>query len=163
MGEARRLCGCVLCVERSLANETKTRPGRGAPGSPTRDPYGDPKSCSSQPSSASQSTTSAESCHRQGKSSGNSPGDPAFYPTFSLSHYSTLQRVNHLRSQGFTPDNNHELRELLRFISNLQAQQAQQSGPFSSNCFVCFILVLIYSIQLASHRKTIQIPILLSL
>ncbi|KAF8499112.1 SNF2 family N-terminal domain-containing protein [Russula emetica] len=39
-----------------------------------------------------------------------------------------IQRANVLRSQGFTPDNNPELQNLLRFISNLQAQQAQQNA-----------------------------------
>ncbi|KAI0252671.1 SNF2 family N-terminal domain-containing protein [Lactifluus subvellereus] len=43
-----------------------------------------------------------------------------------------VQRVNLLRSQGFTPDNNFELRELLRFISGLQAQQAQQNARLIS-------------------------------
>ena len=44
------------------------------------------------------------------------------------SYLNTLQRANQLRSQGFTPDNNQELANLLRFISTLQSQQAQQNG-----------------------------------
>ncbi|KAH9994378.1 P-loop containing nucleoside triphosphate hydrolase protein [Russula vinacea] len=39
-----------------------------------------------------------------------------------------IQRANVLRSQGFTPDNNPELANLIRFITNLQSQQAQQSA-----------------------------------
>ncbi|KAH9964520.1 SNF2 family N-terminal domain-containing protein [Russula dissimulans] len=39
-----------------------------------------------------------------------------------------FHRANVLRSQGFTPDNNQELQHLIRFISNLQNQQAQQNA-----------------------------------
>ncbi|KAH9177014.1 SNF2 family N-terminal domain-containing protein [Lactarius sanguifluus] len=39
-----------------------------------------------------------------------------------------IQRAAALRSQGFTQDNNPELANLLRFISNLQSQQAQQNA-----------------------------------
>ncbi len=53
---------------------------------------------------------------------------PSLY-AYTSSHM-TFQRANVLRSQGFTPDNNPELQNLLRFISNLQTQQAQQNGMF---------------------------------
>jgi hypothetical protein len=57
--------------------------------------------------------------------------NPFLFPLrIYFSSNSTFQRANVLRSQGFTPDNNPELQNLLRFISNLQAQQAQQNGMF---------------------------------
>jgi ATP-dependent helicase STH1/SNF2 len=64
------------------------------------------------------------------------------------SYLDTLQRANSLRSQGFTPDNNQELANLLRFISTLQSQQAQQNGMlyltlcYSTNPLVTARLVL---------------------
>jgi len=56
-----------------------------------------------------------------------SPLTPCAY-TFH-SHFK-IQRAHHLRAQGFTAENNQELQNLLRFISNLQTQQAQQNGAF---------------------------------
>src|SRR6266702_1994956 len=55
---------------------------------------------------------------------------PVYLLPFKSLH--TLQRAALLRSQGFTQDNNQELANLLRFISNLQSQQAQQNGMFLS-------------------------------
>ena len=45
-------------------------------------------------------------------------------------HILKIQRAHHLRAQGFTAENNQELQNLLRFISNLQTQHAQQNGVF---------------------------------
>ncbi|KAI9512303.1 SNF2 family N-terminal domain-containing protein [Russula earlei] len=44
-----------------------------------------------------------------------------------------FNRANLLRSQGFTAENNQELHNLLRFISNFQNQQAQQSEHSNSD------------------------------
>lgn len=93
---------------------------------------GNSESFSSQPTPTSQSTTSTEHRVRKGKGSGYLPGMPSPKPRSALSLTRTLQRASLLRSQGFTPDNNQELSNLLRFISTLQSQQAQQNGMFLS-------------------------------
>jgi hypothetical protein len=113
----------------------KKGPGRGAARNTdarqSRMTNGDSKSRPSQPTPASQSTASSESRLRKGESSGNRPGQPFSLPFAHILHsHLTFQRANALRSQGFTPDNNPELQNLLRFISNLQTQQAQQNGMF---------------------------------
>ena len=51
-----------------------------------------------------------------------------FLPHIHLTSHFNFQRIHQLRSQGFTPDNNQELQTLIRFITNLQTQQAQQNG-----------------------------------
>ena len=98
---------------------------------------GNSQSRPSQSTSASQSAASPESRLRKGESSANHPGYSFLFPLRIHFHSRlTFQRANVLRSQGFTPDNNPELANLLRFISNLQSQQAQQSGVFSSMCSI---------------------------
>ena len=60
--------------------------------------------------------------------------------TFKSIH--TLQRATLLRSQGFTPDNNQELANLLRFISTLQSQQAQQNGILYPSSTLHYVVLL---------------------
>ena len=117
--------------------KTEKVPGRGAARNTdarqSRMTNGNSQSRPSQSTSASQSTAPPESRLRKGESSGNHPGY-SFLPPLRIHFNShlTFQRANVLRSQGFTPDNNQELQNLLRFISNLHTQQAQQSGVFPS-------------------------------
>jgi ATP-dependent helicase STH1/SNF2 len=89
---------------------------------------GNSESFSSQPTPTAQSTAATEHRLRKGKGSGYFPSMPLPYASLTLDSLDTLQRATLLRSQGFTPDNNQELANLLRFISTLQSQQAQQNG-----------------------------------
>ena len=113
--------------------KTEKVPGRGAARNTdarhSRMTNGNSKSCPSQPTSTSQSTASHL---RKGESSGNHPCNSFLPLRIHLNSILPFQRANVLRSQGFTPDNNPELQNLLRFISNLHTQQAQQSGVFRS-------------------------------
>jgi hypothetical protein len=78
--------------------------------------------------------------------------NPFLFPLrIYFNSHSTFQRANVLRSQGFTPDNNPELQNLLRFISTLQAQQAQQNGMFP---FTLHILLRYLNFTLHSPPHT---------
>jgi hypothetical protein len=113
--------------------KTEKVPGRGAARNTdarqSRMTNGNSKSRPSQPTSASQSTASHL---RKGESSGNRQCNSFLPLRIHFNSIVTFQRANALRSQGFTPDNNPELQNLLRFISNLHTQQTQQSGVFPS-------------------------------